>query len=228
MDGKPEIFSIEAEDVGSISAITFMLMDSRADALKWVVDEVTVHSPTSGHTYCFPWGRGMDRGRGYTVQGVELMSSGSTSLGLSKTSGSMSAPALQTAFEVKIMTADKKHAGTTNDVTLIFQGTRGNSKEFHIKNPSRGALFQRGQSDRLQVGLPCGLGGVASMRVAHWCRDPRRRNKDMDSSKWFLFQLVLTNLADKTRSYFLCRQWIAESSREDLRFVDVPLRTSPQ
>ena len=185
MDGKPEIFSIEVEDVGSISAITFMLVDSRADALKWVVDEVTVHSPTSGHTYCFPWGRGMDSWRGYTVQGVELMSSGSTSLGLSKTSGSMSAPALQTAFEVKIMTADKKHAGTTNDVTLIFQGTRGNSKEFHIKNPSRGALFQRGQSDRLQVGLPCGLGGVASVRVAHWCRDPRRRNKGQCA--WSLF-----------------------------------------
>ena len=46
---------------------------------RWRIDEVAVHSLTTGHTYLFPWGKWVEPGRQYCLEAAELESSGNTS-----------------------------------------------------------------------------------------------------------------------------------------------------
>ena len=75
-----------------------------------------------------------------------------------------------------MVTADKKHAGTSNDLHLVVVGDQGVSREFVIRNSSRGPKFQRGQTDSFQVATPP-LGQLTSVRVTHCPRKGRREGQ---------------------------------------------------
>ena len=132
------------------------------------------------------------------------------------------------AYEVKVCTADKKSAGTANSLYLVLVGEKLASKLFTFKNSSRRLILQRGQTDTFQVATPP-LGGLKSVRVAH-C--PRRRHQDAESAEdnsrnsanWYLFQIVLTSLANKEKIHFLCRKWVEPSpSPKQLNFIELPI-----
>ena len=78
---------------------------------------------------------------------------------------------------MKVVTADKKHAGTSNDLYLVVVGDQGVSREFVTRNPSRGPKFQRGQTDSFQVATPA-LGQLTSVRVAH-CPGKSRKEGEL-------------------------------------------------
>ena len=44
-----------------------------------LVEEITVHSPTTGHTTSFPWGQWVELGQEYTLDAMELEASADTS-----------------------------------------------------------------------------------------------------------------------------------------------------
>lgn len=130
------------------------------------------------------------------------------------------------AYEVKVSTADKKNAGTTNSLYVVLVGTQLSSKLFTFKNSSRSPILQRGQSDTFQVATPP-LGDLKAVSVAH-CHRRKHRNAESAppeaSRKWFLFQITLTNLKDKTKTCFLCRQWVeSSSSPKELNFTEIPI-----
>ena len=137
---------------------------------------------------------------------------------------------LPVAFEVKVSTADKKGAGTLNSLYLTLVGEKGPSKAFLLKNTSKNPKFQRGQTDTFQVATPP-LGSLKHIQVAH-C--PRKRHRNVESatqegssgssSSWYLFQIVLTDLVERTKFYFLCRKWVESSPSPDkLNFTQISL-----
>ena len=63
-----------------------------------------------------------------------------------------------TGYEVKVLTADKKQAGTGNNVHLVVVGEKGTSKEIVLKNSQREQKFQRGQTDSFQITIPDTIG----------------------------------------------------------------------
>ncbi len=143
------------------------------------------------------------------------------------------------AFEVKVSTADKKNAGTTNSLHLLVLGEKQTSRSFVFKNSSMKPKLQRGQTDTFQVALPP-LGELRGIKVAH---SPRESLRDIDgggggregegrgqrSMSWYLFQVVLMNVLDRTKYYFLCRKWVDSSaSSEELRYTEISLSSTSE
>ena len=136
-----------------------------------------------------------------------------------------------TAYEVRVSTADKKYAGTNNNLHLILVGDKSASKDFKMKNSTRNPKLQRGQTDTFNIAAPNLLGNLRFIKIAHCPRNlkpsadkkSKPKNPEMDE-KWYLFQVVLVRLTDQKKYYFLCRRWIAasETSRQ-LRYTEVPL-----
>ena len=118
-----------------------------------------------------------------------------------------------TAYEVKVSTADKKQAGTKNNLHLILTGEQGSSKPLTIKNHS---MFQRGQTDTFQIATPP-LGKLKSIKIAH---SPRKGRVHEGASEWYLFQIVITCLSDVQKYSFLSRRWIPESS-STLHYIEL-------
>ncbi len=131
------------------------------------------------------------------------------------------------AFEAKVFTADKKNAGTAHSLYLVLVGDQRSSKVFAFKNSSRSPVLQRGQTDTFQLATPP-LGALKAVNVAH-CPRKRHRNAESASpegrgSSWFLFQIVLTKLEDKTKTCFLCRQWVESSpSPKELQYTQITI-----
>lgn len=53
--GTPETYSVEGSNIGNITHIKLRLVGANPGA-SWLINEVTIHSPTSGHTHHFPFG----------------------------------------------------------------------------------------------------------------------------------------------------------------------------
>ncbi len=114
---------------------------------------------------------------------------------------------------MKVSTADKKHASTSNDLHLVLVGERGTSREMTIRNSQKAPLFQRGQTDTFQMGIR-DIGPLRAIRVAHSGREEQR---------WYLYQIVLTRLVDQERFRFLCRRWVEESRPDNISYIEVTL-----
>ncbi len=121
-----------------------------------------------------------------------------------------------TAYQMKVSTADKKHAGTGNNLYLMIVGEGGRSRELTIKNPQKSPFFQRGQTDTFQIGVR-DVGGLRAVRVAH--------SGAGKGERWYLYQIVLVRLVDQRNFKFLVRCWVEESSRPNLSYVEIPLHT---
>ena len=72
--GTPETYSVEGANVGDITHIKARLVGS--PGVSWLVDEITIHSPTSGHTHHFPLGYTlMAGGEEHVVKATEVLES---------------------------------------------------------------------------------------------------------------------------------------------------------
>lgn len=110
---------------------------------------------------------------------------------------------LRVGYEVKVYTSDKKGAGTHNDLHLVLSGVGGISRPLIIKNTD--SMFQRGQINTFQVATNP-IGRLTSVGVAH---APHGNRGNM--SPWYLFQVVVTEMASGILATFPCRQWIPAS-----------------
>ena len=72
--GTPETYSVEGADVGDMTHISLRLI--APSGATWLINEIMVHSPTSGHAHHFPFGRGLVAGEGTCeVRAVEVLES---------------------------------------------------------------------------------------------------------------------------------------------------------
>lgn len=72
--GTPETYSVEGANIGPLTHIQLRLVGTLG--VTWVVNEITVHSPTSGHTHHFPFGCGLVAGEGAcAVKALEVLES---------------------------------------------------------------------------------------------------------------------------------------------------------
>lgn len=72
--GTPETYSVEGANVGDITHIKARLVG--LSGVSWLVSEITIHSPTSGHTHHFPLGHTLVAGgEEYVVKAMEVLES---------------------------------------------------------------------------------------------------------------------------------------------------------
>ena len=56
--GTPETYSVEGLEVGCLQAIRIRLVGG-ASTTRWLINNITIHSPTTGHTHHFPCEHGL-------------------------------------------------------------------------------------------------------------------------------------------------------------------------
>jgi hypothetical protein len=72
--GTPETYSVEGANIGSITHIKARLVG--IPGVSWLINEVIVHSPTSGHTHHFPLGQNLVAGgEEHVVKATEVLES---------------------------------------------------------------------------------------------------------------------------------------------------------
>lgn len=120
-------------------------------------------------------------------------------------------------YEVRVYTSDKKGAGTQNDLHIVLRGVDGTSHPHTIKN-SR-SMFQRGQINTFQIATDP-IGRLTSLDVAH-C--PHGNRGDMSS--WYLFQVVVTEMASSIMTMFPCRQWLPASEQDTPHYTTLHTKT---
>ena len=54
-------------------------MEGSPEDNSWLIEEISIHSPITGHTYLFPWGQWVGPGQEYLLKRAELDSSANTS-----------------------------------------------------------------------------------------------------------------------------------------------------
>ena len=119
---------------------------------------------------------------------------------------------------MKVYTSDKKGAGTHNDLYLVLCGVGGQSRPLTIKNTQ--SMFQRGQIDTFQVATDP-IGRLISLKVAH---SPSRNRGDMSS--WYIFQVVVKEMASSLLATFPCRRWIPASEHHTPHYITLHSKTT--
>lgn len=132
----------------------------------------------------------------------ELTCSEVTSLGVKK----------KTEYSIKVITTDKKDAGTNHNGWLILEAERNISKVFHMVNSPRQKIFSRGshddfsfESEPLGRLTACTVGAVQSKSNAS-----SNSNRD---DKWHCEEIWVTDQTDGTKYVFVCKSWIDVSSK---------------
>ena len=195
-------------------------LDAPTHCPPWLIEQINIDSPTSGHTHQFPCGRGLSPGVDVILK--ELCNTGDSSLALTNPGsqdltgvcacvcvcvGSLLRTdyghALCAGYEVRVYTSDKKGGGTSDNLHIILRGDHGSSKPFTVKNRS---MFRRGQIDSFQLATPP-LGPLQSVQVAH----SAIKDGPEGSTSWHLFQVTLRELATYNKYTFPWRQWVPAS-----------------
>ena len=101
-------------------------------------------------------------------------------------------------YEVKVLTGDRRGAGTDANVSIVLYGEKGNSGQPKtLQNNSNN--FERGATD--VFGVECDdLGNLSKIRIGH--------DGTGFGSGWFLDKIYVTNPISGQQWVFLCGRWL--------------------
>lgn len=186
--GKVDIFGFEAFDVGELTKIT-VGHDGSGPGAGWFLDNVIVRDETHRNKeYKFQCGRWLDAGEddGLIVRDLP------TSEVITNSS--------QVVYEVKVITADCRGAGTDATVSIVLYGEKGDSgRPKALQTASNN--FQRGATDIFAVESP-DLGNLTKIRIGH-------DGKGIGSA-WLLEKVYVTNPLNAQQWVFLSGRWFAK------------------
>lgn len=104
-------------------------------------------------------------------------------------------------YEVKVLTGDRRGAGTDANVFVVLYGEKGTSGRPKILQSSS-SNFERASTD--VFGVECeDLGTLTKIRVGH--------DGVGFGSGWFLDKVYVTHPISKQQSTFLCGRWLDKS-----------------
>ncbi|XP_071795423.1 lipoxygenase homology domain-containing protein 1-like [Asterias amurensis] len=198
--GDTDTFKFTTRNVGQIDSILLGHRE-RSDGPKpkgsgrevdWHCHEVIVMDTSTGSKFTFPckgWvplGFGKDSAMRLNCKKVDE--------GKMVTARSL-APV---KYEVVVVTANEKGAGTDANVSIIIYGSNGDSGKHPLKQRFRD-LFEKGQTDKFTLEV-LDLGDLVKLYVEH-------DNKGFNAG-WLCDHVTITNLATGKQTLFPCGKWL--------------------
>uniref|UniRef100_A0A8C8RBC5 Polycystic kidney disease protein 1-like 2 n=1 Tax=Pelusios castaneus TaxID=367368 RepID=A0A8C8RBC5_9SAUR len=109
-------------------------------------------------------------------------------------------PFAQYRYLVTVFTGHRRGAATTSKVTLTLYGLEGESEPHHLADPDT-IVFERGGVDVFLLCTLFPLGELQSIRLWH--------DNSGDSPSWYVNRVLVHDLAQDQKWYFLCNSWLA-------------------
>lgn len=107
-------------------------------------------------------------------------------------------------YEIIVMTADEKEAGTDANVFITLFGSNGDSGRRALRQRMRN-LFERGRTEHFTLEL-LDMGDLTHIIVEH--------DGKGYSSSWLLDRVEVTNTSNAVTTSFLCGMWL-DKNRAD-------------
>uniref|UniRef100_A0A8C3PDD2 Polycystin 1 like 2/pseudo n=1 Tax=Chrysemys picta bellii TaxID=8478 RepID=A0A8C3PDD2_CHRPI len=109
-------------------------------------------------------------------------------------------PFAQYRYLVTVFTGHRRGAATTSKVTLTLYGLEGESEPHHLTDPDT-LVFERGGVDVFLLCTLFPLGELQRIRLWH--------DNSGDSPSWYVNRVLVHDLAQDQKWYFLCNSWLA-------------------
>ncbi|XP_026517425.1 polycystic kidney disease protein 1-like 2, partial [Terrapene carolina triunguis] len=109
-------------------------------------------------------------------------------------------PFAQYRYLVTVFTGHRRGAATTSKVTLTLYGLEGESEPHHLTDPET-LVFERGGVDVFLLCTLFPLGELQRIRLWH--------DNSGDSPSWYVNRVLVHDLAQDQKWYFLCNSWLA-------------------
>ncbi|XP_048875144.1 lipoxygenase homology domain-containing protein 1-like isoform X4 [Brienomyrus brachyistius] len=202
--GKTDKFEFSSKNVGDIAGICLSHTTKDGKKVKtesfWHVQEVVVTEKELGNRYIFrcnaqiPLSSKRDDFMTFECsKAIESFASKARSL-------------VPVKYEIIIITADEKGAGTDANVFITVYGSNGDSGRRQLRQKFRN-LFERGRTDRFLLEM-LDVGDLLRVKVEH------------DSSGinpgWLLDRVEVTNTANGVTTIFLCGKWLDKNRADGL------------
>ncbi|XP_046856469.1 uncharacterized protein LOC124449577 isoform X2 [Xenia sp. Carnegie-2017] len=101
-------------------------------------------------------------------------------------------------YEIALWTGMRRNAGTKSKVTVILSGDEGDTRPRCLTNPQN-PMFHRGSLEKFLLRTSQDLGDLYCIRIWH----------DNSHGSWFLSRVMVTDLQNNKRYYFICDRWFA-------------------
>ncbi|KAJ6650687.1 hypothetical protein lerEdw1_004923, partial [Lerista edwardsae] len=108
----------------------------------------------------------------------------------------------RTSYEVMTITADREDAETKENVSIIFEGKMGRSKEFLLENSSKNRRFLRGATDVFEFSSK-NVGDIAAICVSH-CPKDKKKSSAKTEVYWHVQEIVVTEMELRNQYFFKC------------------------
>ncbi|XP_023678721.2 lipoxygenase homology domain-containing protein 1 isoform X1 [Paramormyrops kingsleyae] len=202
--GNTDKFEFSSKNVGDIAGICLSHTTKDGKKVKtesfWHVQEVVVTEKELGNRYIFrcnaqiPLSSKRDDFMTFECsKAIESFASKARSL-------------VPVKYEIIIITADEKGAGTDANVFITVYGSNGDSGRRQLRQKFRN-LFERGRTDRFLLEM-LDVGDLLRVKVEH------------DSSGinpgWLLDRVEVTNTANGVTTIFLCGKWLDKNRADGL------------
>nr|KAI8760088.1 lipoxygenase homology domain-containing protein 1-like [Biomphalaria glabrata] len=183
--------------VGAYERDDVRLEDTEGRAAMWHCHEIAVTDSATGVRYIFPCKEWIkiyrnirpENGKKLTAQKVEE-SHVSTTRSLAPVK-----------YEIVIVTADEKSAGTDANVFITIFGTNGDTGKRALTKKLTN-LFERGQKDTFQIEA-LDLGELTKVKIEH-------DNSSFLRSSWLLDRVEIINMASNVTTVFPCGKWLSK------------------
>ncbi|XP_025021880.1 lipoxygenase homology domain-containing protein 1 [Python bivittatus] len=108
----------------------------------------------------------------------------------------------RTSYEILTITSNKEDAETKENISIIFEGKRGRSKEFLLENSSRKRRFLRGATDVFQFSSK-NVDDIAAICVGHCPKDGKKLSAKPEVY-WHVQEIVITEMELGNKYFFKC------------------------
>uniref|UniRef100_A0A8C4ZN74 Lipoxygenase homology PLAT domains 1 n=1 Tax=Gadus morhua TaxID=8049 RepID=A0A8C4ZN74_GADMO len=194
--GGVDSFDFSSKNVGDIASICLGHTPKDGKKVKgeafWHVEEVIVTEKEMGNRYIFacnaqiPLSAKRDEFMTFEcTRTVESFASKASSL-------------VPVKYEIIVITADQKGAGTDANVFITLYGTNGDSGRRQLRQKFRN-LFEREQADRFVLEM-LDMGELLRVKMEH-------DNTGL-SPGWLLDRVEVTNTANGVTTVFMCGKWL--------------------
>ncbi|XP_067257323.1 polycystin-1-like protein 2 [Chanodichthys erythropterus] len=109
-------------------------------------------------------------------------------------------PLAEYRYLLSINTGHRRGASTSSQVTVILQGTEGESEPHHLTDPEK-PVFERGGLDIFLLTAPFSLGELQSIRLWH--------DNSGQHPSWYINKVMVQDLETGQKWHFLCSSWLA-------------------
>ncbi|XP_078666046.1 lipoxygenase homology domain-containing protein 1-like isoform X1 [Branchiostoma floridae x Branchiostoma belcheri] len=178
--------------------------DSKGFGAGWHLEYIEVLDQKTDKSYTFPCGRWLAKDEDDKQIMRELVC---TSPDTPKSDRE------KIAYNIKVVTSDRKEAGTSNDAFLVLEGDLRKSKEFSMDNTAKGKYFKQGHTDEFKFATR-NVGALKGVTLGH------RKAGSRDKTQWHVSEVIVENSSTGDKYIFGCNHWIPAGGERHLKLTD--------